>query len=168
MTGNVGDPDTEQRGRPRVSVQDDEQRHFDPHLVEYLVVVVPNEEAIEGVLVAVYELAASGPAVVLDGAVVYRDADGEPGVRELSASVRRGAMLVTPLGLLSERDLELIARELPPASLAVVVVVEDRWALPLARAAREVGGEIVGGERIPAARLRKVLPELHGPRRARR
>lgn len=146
---------------------DDEQQHFDPHLVEYLVVIVPSEEAVVGVIDAVQELAAAGPAVVLDGAVVHHDAAGDTAVRELATAVRRSALLVTPLGLLSERDLELIARELPPGTLGVVVVVEDRWAIPLARAARAVGGEIVGGERIPAARLRAVLPELD-PRRNRR
>ena len=52
-------------------------------------------------------------------------------------------------GLLSEDDVILAGSTLPPGASALVVVVEDRWASLLADAARQSGGRILGGERIP-------------------
>ena len=56
-------------------------------------------------------------------------------------------------GLLSEDDVILAGSALPPGTSALVVVVEDRWASLLADAARQSGGRILGGERIPRHRL---------------
>lgn len=136
------------------------RRSIDPQLVEYLVVVVPDEESIDGVLDAVEVLAAGEQAIVLDGAIVTRDHAGAVSIAELPKSLDRPALLDTTLGVLSERDLELIARAVPPASLGVVVVVEDEWARPLAEAARSAGGHVGGGERIPPGRLQAVFPHL--------
>ena len=44
-------------------------------------------------------------------------------------------------------------RRLQPGTSALIVVVEDRWAQLLADAARDGGGRIIGGERIPRHRL---------------
>ena len=54
---------------------------------------------------------------------------------------------------------------------AIVLVVEDRWAGPLSAAARDSGGEVLAGERIPRLRVEAALaglrregaPERHGP-----
>ncbi len=56
-------------------------------------------------------------------------------------------------GLLSEDDIALASGALSPGTSALVVVVEDRWAQQLADAARDGGGRIIGGERIPRHRL---------------
>ena len=64
---------------------------------------------------------------------------------------------VTVGAMLSEHDLELAALALRPGSAAVIVVTEDRWATPLSVAARRAGGQILAGERIPAARVATAL-----------
>ena len=56
-------------------------------------------------------------------------------------------------GLLSEEDIALAGSALLPGTSALIVVVEDRWARLLADAARDSGGRIIGGERIPRHRL---------------
>jgi hypothetical protein len=136
----------------------------DPQLVEYIVIVVPHDGSLDVVLDAVEQLAVAGQTIVLDGAIVAREHTGVVSVSELPDSPRRPALLDTRLGVLSERDLELVAEAIPMGSLAVVVVLEDEWARPLAAAASAAGGHIAGGERIPAARLRGVLPQLRSPR----
>jgi hypothetical protein len=69
--------------------------------------------------------------------------------------------------LLSENDIRLAALALPPGGAGLVLVAEDRWAAPLAEAARGVGGRIAAGERIPAHRVDRALasgPERGGDR----
>ena len=56
-------------------------------------------------------------------------------------------------GFLSEDDIALTAGALQPGTSVLLVVVEDRWAQLLADAARDGGGRIIGGERIPRHRL---------------
>lgn len=142
----------------------DARRPIDPQLVEYLVVVVPAEGSIDVVFDAVETVASVGHAVVVDGAVVAHDRSGAVSMSELPCSADRPSLLEIRSGVLSERDLELVAEAVPAGSLGVVVVVEDVWARPLAEAARAVGGHVAGGERIPPARLRAVLPLLRSTR----
>jgi hypothetical protein len=53
----------------------------------------------------------------------------------------------------------LAAEAVDPESAAIILVTEDRWARPLADAARDAGGLIVAGERIPKARIEAALGE---------
>jgi hypothetical protein len=59
--------------------------------------------------------------------------------------------------LLSRHDLDLVALALQPGDCAVVIVAEDRWAEPLAVAARALGGEVRAGERIARERVEAAL-----------
>jgi hypothetical protein len=154
---------TERRSRP-LGASHDIGRSIDTQLVEYLVVVVPDERAVHPVLDAFAVLAAQRQIVVLDAAVVTYDTAGSVAVTELPAS-RRPSLLAAPLGVLSEHDLKLVGQAIQPGDLAIVVVVQDDWARPLAEAVRAVGGQVAGGERIPPARLQAVFPALHRPRR---
>ena len=141
----------------------DTRRSIDPQLVEYLVVVVPDERSVDTVLDSIEMLTLGGQVAVLDAAIVTRDRSGSVTVAELPAG-RRPSLLATSSGVLSEHDLELIAQSIQPGDLAIVVVVEDEWARPLAEATRSVGGHVAGGERIPPARLQAVFPHLQTAR----
>jgi hypothetical protein len=151
-------------GQAPVGASHDTGRSIDPQLVEYLVVVVPDERSVHPVLDAFEELASGRQIVVLDAAVVTHDLAGSVTVTELPASCRP-SLLATPLGVLSEHDLKLVAQAIQPGNLAIVVVVQDDWARPLAEAVRAVGGQVAGGERIPPARLQAVFPMLQTSRR---
>ena len=83
-----------------------------------------------------------------DGTPEVLDADGFEAMRELASCYGI---------LLSVHDLELVALALQPGDSAVVVVIEDRWAQPLARAAQANGGEVRAGERIASSRVEAAL-----------
>jgi hypothetical protein len=152
---------TRSKEAPPLSPARETPRPIDSQLVEYLVVVVPDERSVASVLDAIEALASGGQIVVLDGAAVAHDRAGEVTASELPMSPGRPSLLGLRRGVLSERDLTLVGEAVPSGSLAVVVVVEDAWARPLAEAARAAGGHVAGGERIPPARLRSVLPGLN-------
>jgi hypothetical protein len=124
-------------------------REIDPELVEYLVVVVPDEAAAEIVLESAAELERRGLLSVLDAALVSNHA-GEVNFAEPIGAASE------PRVLLTARDLTLVAEAVEDGRIGVVLLVEDMWAAPLARVARGVGGYIAGGERIPVRRLRPV------------
>ena len=63
-------------------------------------------------------------------------------------------------GLLSEDDMREAAGAMERGTLAALVVYENTWAIPLVAAAREAGGELVAGARIPAQNVTDVLDEL--------
>jgi hypothetical protein len=133
-------------------------RHeVDVELVEYLVVVVPHEAAAEVVLTAAMELAEGGLVTIFDAAIVSHDERGATHFADPTAPSRRASDLPTRRGLLTDHDLELIALAVPEGNFGVVVVAEDTWAGPLALAARNVGGYVAGGERIPRDRIAAIL-----------
>lgn len=133
-------------------------RTVDADLVEYVIAVLPDTDAVTAFLPAIVELVSTATVRFLDGAVVARDEDGATHVAELPSSPDQQTVLPTHRGLLSERDLRLTAEAVPVGSVGVVLVIEDSWAGPLAEAARRAGGQLAGGERIPSGRLGAVVP----------
>jgi hypothetical protein len=63
-------------------------------------------------------------------------------------------------GLVAEEDTEEAAGALEPGTLAVLVVYENTWAIPFVAAARESGGELIAGARIPAQDVMDALAAL--------
>ena len=131
-------------------------------LVEYLIVVAPDQDALGTVAPALVELVESDTIRILDLVVLARESDGADTVLEAPA-IAGGADLarldVTVGGMLTAHDVELAAMALRPGTAGIVLVTEDRWAEPLSAAARRAGGRIVAGDRIPPARVERVLAE---------
>lgn len=133
----------------------------DGDLVEYVIVAVPETAALRGVALALAEMVASGVVRVLDLVVMVRNA----GDRTASVLEIEAVDSLTPLhgvegevgGFFSEHDIELAALTLEPERAAIMLLLEDRWAEPLANAARRVGGRLVSGERIPRGRVAPAL-----------
>ena len=132
-------------------------------LVEYLIVTVADLAGLPSVAAALAELVAAGTVQVLDVVVLDCAAAGDVTVREVDSLPGMTAVegiLASP-GLLSERDIELSSFAVPPGTVGVVIVTEDRWAEPLSLAASRAGGQIVAGDRIPAGRIQAALSERH-------
>ncbi|HEX6235874.1 MAG TPA: DUF6325 family protein [Acidimicrobiales bacterium] len=133
-----------------------------PDLVEYLVVVTPDEASLAALVPALADLVAGARIRILDLAVVVRGPDGAVAVQEVEtveslAGLRHVEGEVG--GLLSEHDVALAGLALRPGTAGLVIVSESRWAEPLSVAARDAGGRIVGGERIPPRRVADALAQ---------
>jgi hypothetical protein len=131
-------------------------------LVEYLVIAVPDRDSLASLVPALTDLVETARIRVLDMVVVVRDEDGTLEVSEVDRvdSVAALAGLEGDIGgILSEHDIALASLALGPNTAGIVVVSEDRWAKPLSAAARHAGGNIVGGDRIPATRVEAALVE---------
>ena len=135
---------------------------IDTSLVECLVVVVPEMISVSSVAAALVELVETAAIRILDLVVVTRRrSDHQVHVLESDASDLLPNTLVTHElgGLLSENDISLAATSLLPGAVGLVMLIEDRWASPLSSAAKRVGGLVLGGQRIPRARIEAALVE---------
>jgi Family of unknown function (DUF6325) len=133
-----------------------------PDLVEYLVIVVPDVDSLGSVASALADLVAGAAIRILDLVVVARRADDSVLILEPETVASLTGLADTAGetgGLLSDHDIELVALGLDRATVGLVVVTEDRWAAGLSTAARQAGGLIVAGERIPARRVEAALAE---------
>lgn len=135
-------------------------------VVEYLVLVLPGPQSLAAIAPEIMRVADSPAVRVLDLVVVTLDAENRPELVELdtipgleglgdSATRRRV--------LLSQHDIELVSLSLRAGECAIVLVAEDRWAQPLATAARALGGEVRAGERIARERVEATLERPEEP-----
>lgn len=143
---------------PRHPADDD----IRPDLVEFVIVVVPDMAALADVVPALAQLVRTGIASLLDLVVLGKDPDGTVQVLELDmveslTGLRAVEGQIRPM--LSDHDIELAALAIEPGTAGLVLVTEGRWALPLSLAVERAGGQIVAGERIPAARVQRRLGE---------
>jgi hypothetical protein len=133
-----------------------------PDLVEYLLIVTPDEASLASLVPALAELVAGAHIRILDMAVALRGADGVVTVQEIEAVDSLAGLRDVEGevgGLLSEADIATAGLAVRPGTAGLVIVTEDRWAEPLSVAARNAGGRIVGGERIPRRRIADALAE---------
>lgn len=113
----------------------------------------------------VLDLVERGIVRVFDILVVGKRPDGETYAVDLSdeSDDRLGdfALLAwARSGLIGEEDVQEAAEALQPGKLAVLLVYENAWAVPFVAAARESGGELVAGARIPGQDIDDMLAAL--------
>lgn len=127
-------------------------------LVELMVLAIPDLSDAASVAEALRYLVESSSVRILDVVVVttgdggtftcleYEEVAGLALLKNVEGEVG---------GWLSADDIALVGDALPPRTTALVVVLEDAWASPLAQVVQRCGGRIVGGERIPTGRTRE-------------
>jgi hypothetical protein len=141
--------------------QPEESAEIDTSLVECLVVAVPEMSALSTVMDTLAELVDASAIRVLDLVVVTRRRR-DHGLRVLEAEdidpLPPQVLVGRPHGgMLSENDIAVAASGLLSGTVGLVVLVEDRWAGPLSSAAKRADGMVLGGERIPRARIEAAL-----------
>ena len=100
------------------------------------------------------ELVDRGIIRILDIAFVAKGQDGSVSAIEVDGGLHQLAAAFAELtgassGLLGEDDLQEAAAALDPGTSAAVLVWENRWAAPVAKALRRSGGQLVASGRIP-------------------
>lgn len=132
----------------------------DADLVEYVVVGLPETGSLDRIATALVGLVDASAIRILDVVVLAKAGDGIVELLEVGDVESLRPLTKTEGwygGLLSSHDVALVSATLAPESAAVLLLAEDRWAEPLARAARTAGGRLLGGERIPRSRVHASL-----------
>jgi hypothetical protein len=134
--------------------------------VDYLVVEFPADRQPDGsALPLLHDLAARGIIRVLDLAFIRRDPDGSVVGVDIADVGLQGELDVTLFaeassGLVDDADLEEAGAVLEPGCSAAVLVYENTWAAPFARALRRNGAQLVASGRVPVQALLATLDTL--------
>jgi hypothetical protein len=134
--------------------------------VDYLVVEFPADRQPDGsALPLLRDLAARGIIRVLDLAFVRKDPDGSVVGVDIADVGLQGELDVTLFaeassGLVDDADLEEAGAVLEPGCSAAVLVYENTWAAPFARALRRNGAQLVASGRVPVQALLATLDTL--------
>jgi hypothetical protein len=144
----------------RTAMERDDLEEMGP--IDYLVVEFPGSRMTGEGLPLLVDLVDKGIIRILDLVFVKKELDGS--VRgltiadldhdgKLDLAVFEGASS----GLLGREDLDEAGGVLEPGSSAGLLVYENRWAAPFARALRRGGGQLVASGRIPVQAVLAAL-----------
>ncbi|MFD7692467.1 DUF6325 family protein [Streptomyces sp. NPDC059374] len=128
--------------------------------VDYLIVEFPGSRMTGEGLPLLVDLVDRGIIRVLDLAFVRKGTDGSVEALELRDTGEEVDLTIfegASSGLLDQGDLEDACAALEAGNSAAVLVYENLWAAPLARALRRGGAELVASGRIPMDSLEASL-----------
>jgi len=139
--------------------------------IDYLVVEFPGSRMTGEGLPILVDLVDRGIIRILDLVFLRKDPDGSvitltqvdlDRMKVLEAALFDGATS----GLLGTEDVAEAAEALEPGTAAAVLVYENVWATPFARALRRSGGQLVGAGHIPVQALVAALDALEAEEQA--
>ncbi|MCX4514656.1 MULTISPECIES: DUF6325 family protein [Streptomyces] len=135
--------------------------------VDYLVVEFPGNRMTGDGFPLLVDLVDRRIIRILDLLFVRKDTDGSVMLLELSEVDSDGTLDLTVFegassGLLGQDDIDEAGAAIEPGNSAAVLVYENTWAAPLARAMRASGAQLVAGGRIPVQALLASLDEVEG------
>jgi hypothetical protein len=133
--------------------------------VDFVLLEFPDDRLEGRAAEELMKLVQGGIIAVYDVLIVGKTDDGDTyGVEMGGAEEARlagfGQLDWARTGLLTEDDMREAASVLEPGRLAALIVYENTWAVPFVQAAREAGGELVAGARIPAQDVMDALDTL--------
>jgi hypothetical protein len=133
--------------------------------VDFVLLEFPDDRLTGRAAAELVDLVDRGIIRLFDILIVGKDKEGTAygvDLAEVAAEELGGfeALAWARTGLLSDEDLQQAAGAMEPGRLAVLLVYENAWAVPFVAAARESGGEMIAGARIPAQDVMDALEAL--------
>lgn len=129
--------------------------------IDYVVIEWPGQQPTGTAAPHLVDLVDRGIIRVLDIAFVTKADDGKVAGVEFSEIADQVEELKVfegaASGLLADDDLAAAGDALEPGTSAAVLVYENTWAAPFAKAVRESGGQLVANGRIPVQALLAAL-----------
>jgi hypothetical protein len=137
--------------------------------IDYLVVEFPADRQPDGsALPLLGDLVDRGIIRILDLAFITKAEDGSVAGLDIADVGLQGEVDVSVFaaassGLVDDDDLAEAGSALEPGCSAAVLVYENTWAAPFARALRQGGAQFVAGGRIPVQAILATLDTLDAP-----
>jgi hypothetical protein len=130
--------------------------------IDYLVVEFPGSRMTGEGLPLLVDLVDRGIIRVLDLVFVKKELDGSVKGMAIADLDHDGTLDLAVFegassGLLDQDDLDEAGAVLEPGSSAGLLVYENRWAAPFAKALRRGGGQLVASGRIPVQAILAAL-----------
>lgn len=136
--------------------------------IDYVVVEWPSTDKMNGeALPLLVDLVDRGIIRLLDLAFIRKDLDGTVSGLEVTDFDGDGTLDLAVFegvssGLIGDDDIEDAGSVIEPGSAAGIVVYENTWAAPFARALRRSGAQLVANGRIPVQAILASLEAADG------
>ncbi|WP_392896874.1 DUF6325 family protein [Streptomyces sp. LN699] len=134
--------------------------------VDYLVIEFPGNRMTGEGFPLLVDLVDRGVIRILDLVFVRKDVDGSVmavELRDLGDEVDLSVFEGASSGLLDQGDIDDAGVALEPGNSAGIIVYENTWAAPFARAMRRAGAQLVAAGRIPVQSLLATLDAMEDP-----
>jgi hypothetical protein len=131
--------------------------------VEYIIVGFPGNKFNGAIAPELITLVESGTVRILDLIFIGKDAEGNVlsfEIEDLEGFEAFANLDADVGGLISPADVEYAAAQLEPNSSAALLLWEDVWAAPFAKAVIDSGGVLLDGARIPHELIEAALSAL--------
>src|SRR5450631_1043921 len=133
--------------------------------LEYVVIGLQDHHSTSELLPELNAIQENGYIQVRDLLFVNKAVDGTVTLQEINELSEEEQQPYSTLqenltGLLTAQDIEHLAGEIPPGTLAVVVLLEHTWTLNLTEAVRKAGGVLFAGGMVTPEALTQVNAEL--------
>jgi hypothetical protein len=130
--------------------------------IDYVMIAFPDGQPKGEAAPLLLDLVDRGIIRILDLMFIRKDEDGSVTGIEISDLDSEGAGELTVFagaasGMLGDEDRQEAGQALEPGSAAAVIVFENRWAAPFARAVRKAGGQLAAYDRIPVQAVLAAL-----------
>jgi len=130
--------------------------------IDTVVIAFPGRQPKGEAAPLLLDLVDRGIIRILDLMFIRKDEDGSVAGLEIPNLDSEGAGELVVFagaasGMLTDEDREEASKVLEPGSAAAVIVFENCWAAPFARAVRRAGGQLVAFERIPVQAVLAAL-----------
>jgi hypothetical protein len=126
--------------------------------IDYIVVEFPHRSTPGEGLPLFVDLADRGIIRVLDLAFIHKDDSGAVRRMKLADLGPELAMFEgAAANFLAQEDIDEAAASIQPDSTAAILIYENKWAAPLARAMRRGGGQLVATGRLPMQAILAAL-----------
>ncbi len=129
--------------------------------VDFIVIRFPGTEFSPDVAAGIRRLTEAGTIRIIDLLFIVKEGSGDIRIQELTDLDEIGyeswnGAVGDVFGYLTEEDAMILADTLPAESSAVLVLIENTWALDMVRTIADAQGDVLISERIP----RPVVEQL--------
>ena len=132
--------------------------------IDFILIEFAADRLTGGAAQAMLDLVDKGIVALYDVLVVGKADDGTVYALDLADNVAQvggfADLAWVRSGLLTDEEMQEAAATMQPGTLAVLIVYENTWAVPFIAAAKESGGELIAGARIPAQDVMDALDAL--------
>ena len=132
--------------------------------IDFILIEFSADRLTGGAAQALLDLVDKGIVALYDVLVVGKADDGSTYALDMSDDVDRlggfAELAWVRSGLLTDEEIQEAAATMERGTLAVLIVYENTWAVPFIAAAKESGGELIAGARIPAQDVMDALDAL--------